>query len=278
MTVPLFPGDPPDVDPFDVVVISFNNVDLTTRAVISVLYTEPSARVILVDNGSSKPFKELRGLLKSRGHEYIRLPNNLGPYGAANAGIERVRTERFVLMCNDCAALPGTLRALVGAVSDEHPYVCASEVQSAWFDPAFHRPAVTEASTSVLESGVFFTCFAVQKKFVDEVGPFDPDFKLTFGDTDWEQRASDILVARKIPVPREGHLFQAPNVRVFHGASVTRKRLGIDRDLEVDLADHRTFHEKWASRPDVMRKHPMENFEFKKAWLEREWANTRGEQ
>jgi GT2 family glycosyltransferase len=260
------PSAPP---PLDVVIIAYNNPDITTRSVLSVLYGEPHARIILVDNGSKEPFKGLKPLLKAGGHTYLRLPQNLGPYGAANAGIAQVKTERFAFMCNDCAILPGSLRRLSALVSDEYPYVSATEFQADRFDSYYALPFATPDAARI-GPGVFFTCFVTKKAFADKVGLFDERYRLTYGDTDWEQRANDLL-------KKEGKsLVRSPSVKVFHGASVTRKRLGLEADLRVDLADLRAFHEKWKDRPDVLQAHPGEDIDRKRAYTANEWS-YRGE-
>lgn len=257
--------------PIDVVIPAFNNLDLTTRAVVSVLYCEPQARVILVDNGSdAEDLSVLRPMLEARGHVYVRLPENVGPYAAANAGIAHVKTDVFSVMCNDAALFPGALRRMASALGERMPYLCAREVQARGFDPAFlmtsqQVPLATTVEQLLGTPGVFFTCFVVKRDFFDKVGPFDERYKLTFGDTDWEQRANDLLA------PIGGMLVQTENVVVYHGGSVTRKRLGVEEDLRVDIKDHESFLAKWADRPDVLAKHPKENPDRKREFLAREW-------
>lgn len=257
--------------PLDVVIPAFNNLDLTARAVVSVLYCEPQARVILVDNGSEDAdLSVLRPFLEARGHVFVRLDANKGPYAAANAGIKHVVTDTFAVMCNDCALLPGALRRMASALSDKMPYLCAREVQDRAFDPALligsaEIPLAAKAAQMSGQPGVFFTCFTVKKAFFDAVGGFDERFKLTFGDTDWEQRANDLLSATG------GFLTQTETVVVFHGGSVTRKRLGVEADLAVDVKDHEAFLGKWKTRPDVLAKHPKENVDGKREFLRREW-------
>jgi GT2 family glycosyltransferase len=257
--------------PLDVVVIAYNNLDLTARAVVSVLYSEPQARVILVDNGSkAEDLSVLRPLLEARGHLYIRREDNGGPYVAANAGIAHVKTAQFVVLCNDAAVFPGSLRRMAASLSDKMPYLAAREVQDVRFDPAFLSAAPeiahpTAAPQLLGSPGVFFTCFAVNKDFFDQVGPFDERFRLTFGDTDWEQRANDIL-------NKSGQsLTQTETIVVFHGGSVTRKRLGVEADLKVDVGDHVSFMDKWKDRQDVLTKHPREDVNGKREFLKREW-------
>lgn len=261
-----------NVEPFDVVIIAYNNPDITLRAVVSVLYGEPSARIILIDNGSREDLSPIGDMLCSRGHVFERLEANRGPYGAANAGIAHVRTEKFCFMCNDCAVFPGALRRLIVGLNEQYPYVCASEVQDKEFDPALFAllpeavPPAMKVRKLNVEPGVFFTCFAAYKTFVEEIGPFDEDYQLTYGDTDWEQRANDFLK------DTGRQLVQARDVVVFHGASVTRKRMGIEHDLAVDRRDYDTFARKWADRLDVMIRHPDEDVAVRQH-TERGWTH-----
>lgn len=247
----------------DCIVIAYNNVDITTRAVASVLLHGPAGgrRIILVDNASTDGgFAELGALLQELGHSYIRLGENIGPYGAANAGISAVKTEKFLFMCNDCALYPAAADRLLAALSPEHPVVGATEINS---DIYLSPPDTTEM---YLYPGGFFTCFAAVTRAARAIGEFDTRYALTFGDTDWEQRYAD---AGFVYVLHRG-------AQVFHGRSVGRKRTGIAHDMSIDSADHKRFLEKWAARKDVTAKHPFEDQDRKRAFLEQEWK--KGEQ
>lgn len=260
----------------DIIVPAYNNPDITARCLSGVFVTAPKGtRVILVNNGSTdERVADLRHYVAAMGGVYIGLPVNCGPYGAVNAGLAARAADpapKWGVVCNDAVPLPGAFHNLLANVADDrYPYLAALEVQdSAGFDLVRLEAGLSKANlpNGVLPGKPFFTCFVATQALLEAVGGFDERFKLTYGDTDWEQRATDVLGK---PLHT---LCSAP---CYHGASVTRKRLGIEEDVRVDCADQQAFLDKWADRPDIMARHRKEDVDFKKNWLAREWS-IRGE-
>lgn len=258
----------------DIIVIAYNNLDLTTKCLASIeMFAPREHHTILVDNGSTDATPALGRALEAQGHTYVRLDPNGGPYVAANAGLDRCETDLVALLCNDVALYPNSLQYLMAAVDDTRPIIGAVEFcEGGYYDVGRAVHAIETVyglrRTPALSPGVFFSCFVAQRRLFEAdtagaVGRFDPAYRLTYGDTDWEQRLADL----GLPYYRATH---AP---VFHGQSVTRKRMGIDASVAVDVDDYKTFAKKWAERPDVLAKHPPENVEGKKNFLAGEWKD-----
>jgi GT2 family glycosyltransferase len=260
----------------DIIVPAYNNPDITARCLSGVFLTAPKGtRVILVNNGSTDAgVEKLRPYVEAMGGVYVGLSPNCGPYGAVNAGLTVRAADpapKWGVVCNDAVPLPGAFHNLLANVDDDRfRYLGALEVQdSAGFDLSKLEVGLAKAKlpNGVLVGKPFFTCFIATQSLLEAVGAFDERFKLTYGDTDWEQRATDVLGK---PLHT---LCSAP---CYHGASVTRKRLGVEEDVRVDCADQQAFLDKWADREDVMARHRKEDPDFKKQWLTREWS-MRGE-
>jgi GT2 family glycosyltransferase len=248
----------------DVVIPAYGNLDITSRAFHAVLFNGMrKQRITVVDNGSHDgALAPLKPIVESFGHRFIRLDKNVGPYGAVNAGLALADADIWAVVCNDVAPLPFSMQYLVDGLDQAH-FVGAVEVQ----DEMFNTTDALEMAESgpegcKFEPGVFFSCFVGKAEDFIKVGPFDERYRITYGDTDWEQRVSDLGMK----------YVRALHAPVFHGASVTRKRRGLEQDLTDDQMDHAAFLEKWKDRPDVVVRHPMEDTAFKRAWTAREWS------
>lgn len=242
----------------DICVLAYNNPDITFRCLAAIeLFAPKPHRVILIDNGSQDAVSSLKDVVEARGHTYLRVEPNAGPYAGANAGVREVRSEQFVFMCNDIVIMPGCIEAMLEGLSENFPYVGSVGLVMDTF--SFAETMSTAAVRGMfnyraLRAGVHFSCFAAYRSLFndDSVGAFDEQFAITFGDTDWEER-----YRLKGGVP-----MQATHSVCYHGQGVTRKRGGLDADLERDLADHHRFLAKWAGTP-VAARHPLEGAEVK---------------
>jgi GT2 family glycosyltransferase len=255
----------------DIIIPAYKNLDISSRAFFGCLMNRPSPedRILFVDNGSEGALDPLKPIVEAHGQEWIHIEDNVGPYGAVNAGLAQAGDGVIAVVCNDVVPLPFSLARMAGALTDKTPVIGACEIQTSPYntdaliaeaeDRGFYRD-------EGLRPGVFFSCFVTTRNIYQLVGEFDTRFRLTFGDTDWEQRLADHSAPYMI---HSG----AP---VYHGSSVTRKRLGLEEDMRVDIGDHIAFREKWHHRTDVLARHPMEDINFKMSFVEREWS-YRGE-
>lgn len=247
----------------DIVVIAFNQIDLTRKCLSAIdIFAPQGHRVILVDNGSTDQTPSLRPALEAAGHTYLRIEENGGPYVAANAGLREVKTRYFANICNDVVITPFALQYMLQAISEERPIIGAVEYEHAHYDFYESEARISHSRWFPrLRASVFFSCFVAERALFDKIGFFDEDFRLTFGDTDWEQRFAD----------SGGKYYLAQHAPVYHGQSVTRKRSGIEADVATDVADHHTFLAKWQGREDVLKKHGLEDPQSKKDFLAGVW-------
>lgn len=237
----------------DIVLLAYNNPDITFRCLASLeMFAPRGHRVILVDNGSTDAVATFGPMLTSRGHSYVRLDPNQGPYAAANAGIAEAETDLVCVICNDVVVMPCSLVIMMAQVDDERPYMGATQIIGKSFDYLSSEAFIQTNNlrqAGTLSEGAFFTCFVAQRSLFDvtRVGPFDEQFLLTYGDTDWEHRLVDY----------GKQLLKSDAAPVYHGHSQTRKRLGKEHDMRADTADFGRFLTKWADRPDVLALHTM---------------------
>jgi len=101
-----------------VVIVDWNEPELTLDAVRSVVGQDgPSFEVVVVDNGSEAtasghPAAQLPGV------RVVRLDENVGFAGGANAGIAHSESPVIVLLNNDATLEPGALAALLAPLSE----------------------------------------------------------------------------------------------------------------------------------------------------------------
>ena len=253
-----------------IIIPAYGNLDITSRAFFGCLLNgPPAARITVVDNGSPDDcLAPLKPIVESHGHDWIRIDPNIGPYGAVNEAIEASTDDVIAVVCNDVVPLPYSLAYLEDCIHSVD-VAAAVELQTSPFNTDVLLDEVNDKGlrdSACMRRGVFFSCFVTTRSVYDKVGLFDDRFKLTFGDTDWEQRVSDAGLVYEV----------AEHAPVYHGSSVTRKRLGIDADMQVDVSDHLSFLAKWKHRPDVVANHPLEDKAFKRRFVENEWS-YRGE-
>ena len=239
----------------DIIVPAYNNPDITARCLAALLlFKPPGSRIIYVNNGSEdRAMADLAGMVQASGGLYHEIAVNRGPYVAVNEALGLGDSMLVGVVCNDVVVLPNTLAALVSSLRPELavPVVGAAEAPGVdgWSFDATVRAAQAAGlgkPEMVAQQG-FFSCFLGFRSVFhpDSVGPFDEDYFVTFGDADWEERYRDAgLIYGK-----------AHHAVVYHGRSTTRKRLGVDVDVQNDRADHDTFKKKWANRPDVLARH-----------------------
>lgn len=109
---------PPRRPPIDVIIPVYRGLDETLACVTSVLASIPRAtRVIVVDDASPDPalMAALSRLARARRIHLIRLPENRGFPGAANAGLRAAVGRDAVLLNSDTLVPPGWLDRLRAA-------------------------------------------------------------------------------------------------------------------------------------------------------------------
>lgn len=111
--------DARDRPPVTVVIVDWNEPEVTLEAVHSVLdqLGGPRTEIVVVDNGSERtaaghPAAEMPGV------RIVRLAENAGFAGGANAGIAAASGEAIVLLNNDARLEPGALAALIAPLAE----------------------------------------------------------------------------------------------------------------------------------------------------------------
>jgi len=242
----------------DVILPIYNTPDIEDRCIRYLLTPggmPEGARLIVVDDCSPNPetFLKWGSVLDVLGHRAVRRTGNGGCHAAWNTGIREARHGADIaLIGSDVVVPPGALRRLHELTTAlDVDLVGARDASAETWDPEHALgPLIAANANDMVDAefeGCITSCCVIRAGALERVGLFDEQFRITFGDSDWNQRARDAGC----------QLVTVNNVVVFHGKSVTRKRLGVDFDLEVDMADHHRFLEKWKDRPDVTAQHPL---------------------
>ena len=142
--------DPTVTPDVTVVVVTWEQRELTLAALDSLAAQTIPHRVLLVDNASTDGVAEAVAI----GHpevEVLRLPTNTGFAGGMAAAIDRVDTRYTALLNNDARADPDWLAASV-AVLDAHPDVAAA-TSKLLLDDGSPTARVNNAGVVLLDSG-----------------------------------------------------------------------------------------------------------------------------
>lgn len=226
--------------PYAIVIPAYGNFDLTERCVKS-LTDENRRQTTIIDDGSPNsgeiPYERL-GV-----YQTVRLAPNVGPHEAWNVGFYCAvgnDTEVAVFLNNDVVCRPDTVENLVRCVSAETPLVGATEwpgsVVGCGPDDDFYR---AEVEPGEVHDGWYMSAFAVDAGTWVGLGGVDSRMRLVFADTDFALR---VIQHGGRPVIADGAL-------VYHGKSVTRKRLGLRKDVEQEIKDRAVFNAKWFGNP-----------------------------
>ncbi|WP_028659288.1 mycofactocin biosynthesis glycosyltransferase MftF [Nocardioides insulae] len=84
--------------------------------------------VVVVDDASHEP-EAVHAVVTRHGAELVVLTENLGPAGARNAGLARVRTAYVAFVDSDLVVAPETLRAVAGHLGDPQVVLVAPRVR-----------------------------------------------------------------------------------------------------------------------------------------------------
>jgi GT2 family glycosyltransferase len=240
-----------------IVVVTYNNLDLTRRCLES-LYAQtewPNFEVIVVDNASSDGTPEyLRDVRNGwPGFEVILNPENAGFARASNLGLRRASGDYFVLLNNDVVVTRGWLSALICHLRRDPTIGIVGPVTNAIGNEAMVPVGYQDieqmprwAASFVRDhdgesfdiSMLAMFCIALRRSVFDEVGPLDERFGVgMFEDDDYSLR-----------VRRAGYrVVCVENSFVHHWMKAAFSRLS-PADYQR-LFDHnrRLFEEKWGT-------------------------------
>lgn len=216
----------------------YNNPDIERRAIDAVLKQSGVTQVIVVDDGSTTDATQQYA--RQQGCTVVAHTENQGTHAAWNTGCVVAHNDYIALVGSDVTFFDD--QALLDCALALVDFPAAGVVGLAETHAA--EPPGRDDAALATGPGITSACVIAARCLAD-VGPFDPSFRRTFGDTDWNERARDA----------DWLLLQFSNRWCYHGGSVTRKRDGIDNDMRLDRADHERFLLHWAHRFDVLQRH-----------------------
>jgi GT2 family glycosyltransferase len=222
-----------------VVIVTWNGLELTRRAVESVLDQEidQAVEIMVVDNGSSDGTPEI---LPAEFPTIIfeRFPTNLGFARANNFAVNRARSPLVLLLNNDAVLAAGALRALLGAADAGPDYgVFAPEMlqmraphlvdnRGIYLDWTAHcrqldsnSPAGSVQQPSEIFGASGGACL-IRRSVVEAIGLYDESLESYWEDGDFALRAQAGGI----------RCLFVPSATVYHEGSATGDRVA-DRKL-----------------------------------------------
>ena len=220
-----------------VVVLNWNGLADTRECLHSLQAVEYDAmRVLVVDNGSrddeaSLLEREFQGFI-----EVLRLPDNRGFAGGANAGMKRALEDSatyVLLLNNDTVVAPTFLQALVDAAEAHLDLAAACPrtnfydrpriIYSTGGDVSVWRGVATQIGRGQEDRGQFDrlerrgyadgVCMLIPAAAIAKVGLLDEQYFAYWEETDWCIRARD----------KGLHCYYVPLARIWHKAARSQK-------------------------------------------------------
>jgi GT2 family glycosyltransferase len=220
-----------------IVVLNWNGLADTRECLHSLQAARyPAMRVIVVDNGSkhdeaSQLEAEFRGFI-----ELLRLPENRGFAGGANAGIRHALAagaDYVLLLNNDTVVEPEFLQALVdfavkhpdlaAACPRAHFYSRPRVIYSTGGEVSLWRGVARQVGRGQVDHGQFDrparrgyadgVCMLIPASAIERVGLLDEQYFAYWEETDWCVRAREHGL----------HCYYVPRARIWHRASRSQR-------------------------------------------------------
>ena len=184
---------------------------------------QPPEEIIVVDTSPTKT-----GLAIAKRYDYKLIPikvvcEQVQIYKAWNAGIEVAGESSDVLIINDDLVMPMDLIKRLEYIMCSSKAYCvvpqtvAREFSCSEIDRTF-KPFNEETPAPIHFHWMSGFCFALSKECIKEVGLFDTDFEIWFGDTDYETRIKKIAKEnKKVSIVKERKAF------VYHFGGKSQK-------------------------------------------------------
>ncbi|MFI7121884.1 glycosyltransferase family 2 protein [Amycolatopsis sp. NPDC049868] len=214
--------------PVTIVITTFNLYSCTRWMIESITATLDSSdyEIVIVDDGSTDETRHLRK------HYRFLETGGAGLYAAWNKGIEAAETQHVLVCNNDLAFCTRDwwrwLHQALATTDAKFVYPHLIEQQSPC-NELYHVTAEADAMSDLVLEDTYgrieAACFALDKALVDEIGPFDADFKMWYGEKDYEIR----LAAAGVRYTR------VKNAVVRHYSSSTLSHGLPERDFAFDL-------------------------------------------
>lgn len=261
--------------PLDIVVLAYDCVDVTWRCLVHLLAFAPKdARIVLFDNGSKDGTPKIGHWLSETGRgRYLRSDINLGIFSAWNSALRALDDDPphyVAFLNNDICVSDRTFPALFD-VANLGFFIVSARQYGNHSDPVMDPVPMTlppgeKAPASYIED-YMFSAVMFRWTLFEQIGRFDDNFLMEYGDTDFALRA---FRAGFTPV-------LATQAVVYHGGSVTRKRKHtLTSDVDYSVADAQTYRRKYAGDPLALRHSLTNSREKLLEYRAKEWSD--GEQ
>lgn len=171
---------------FNIIIPSWNQLELTTRCLVSIKRFSSDYKVVFVDNNSDYEVKKsIKETLKDIPHTLIENNENVGFVKAVNQGILESNAQYYVLMNNDTEAVPGWLNILCNGFSLKPNIGAVGPLTNTPFSwQGKFIPRNTDYLLLEKHRMLAFFCVMMHHKVKEVVGLLDEDFGVGFGDDD----------------------------------------------------------------------------------------------
>lgn len=229
-----------------ILMIAYNNLELTKAAVLSALNQDIPVDLFIVNNGSTDGSREwLDSLAIDQPNvTAIHYDSNSSPCAISNSELEQLFVHdgysTVLGMANDILLPPNAYREML---KWPRGIVCASEIHDrATFD-AYHPDSITAVSENTPMSLMMLRKWAWEALIAKDGYFFDESFFMYASDCDLALRLASCGI----------HGLQL-NLGYFHVSSATIKNAGSEARLMHMQADcdRATFERKWGFRVDAL--------------------------
>lgn len=237
----------------DIILVVYGAGASTVHAIQHLAQSTPEPRFIVVDNASPDPttaerIERFLSIYPGQ-HQIVRNSENIGHTRAVNQALAMTTSDLVVWGSGDFFVCPGWYSVCEQAVR----HFGASWAAPGWvntlaYDPACLWEALLPRSLAHQWGRFGSSCALLDwKRLKNDVGTFDMRFFLNYADTDYAERMWDAGI----------RFVTIDGLPCIHVPQTSIKTIGVERAVDLDIADERAFHEKWADRPDVCHRHPL---------------------
>lgn len=212
---------------------------LTASLIMLQTQLELPEEIIIVDTSPEKT-----GLAIAKRYNYNLIPikvvcEGVQIYKAWNTGIE-VAGESDVLIINDDLVMPMDLIKRLNYVMEQsHAYCVVPQTVGREFNcPEInleYKPFCEEVPAPIHFDWMPGFCFALSKECLKEVGIFDTDFEIWFGDTDYENR-----IKLKAELNHKPAIVKERKAFVYHFGGKSQKYK--DKQTLAKIAKDRSYY------------------------------------
>lgn len=174
------------MEPVDIIVPVYGNVDLTLTCLESVRYYSKNYTLILIDNGSVKEnFNSIEEeLVKHEKVKLIKNYRNLGFVKAINQGLSVSTAPYVVLLNNDTEVTKNWLEKLYQPFQENHQLAAVGPVtntEDCWQGKHPTKDGWMMCSKTTM---LAFFCVMLKREVIEKIGLLDESFGVGFADDD----------------------------------------------------------------------------------------------